>query len=60
MARAYIYIHSFITVISIAPFQVHYYSEALPTVALILRRSKHTGALQATASKGLAIPYIGP
>src|SRR6218665_3812615 len=39
-------IHSFIMVISIAPLQVLYYSEALPTTARILCRSftlKHTG-----------------
>jgi len=29
-------IHSFIPDISIAPLQVHYYSEAFPTKALIL------------------------
>jgi len=28
--------HSFIPEISIAPLQVHYYSEVLPTTALIL------------------------
>ena len=33
------FIHSFIPVISIAPFQVLYYSEALPTTARILYRS---------------------
>jgi len=31
-------VHSFILDISIAPLQVHYYSEALPTTALILCR----------------------
>jgi len=31
--------HSLILDISIAPLQVHYYSEALPTTALILRWS---------------------
>jgi len=31
-------IHSFIPYSSIAPLQVHYYSEALPTTALILHR----------------------
>jgi len=31
--------HCFILDISIAPFQVHYYTEALPTTALILCRS---------------------
>jgi len=34
-----IIIHSFIPDISIAPLQVHYYSEALPTTALILCQS---------------------
>jgi len=38
-ACEYIFIHSFIEDISIAPLQVHYYSEALPTTALILYRS---------------------
>src|SRR6218665_2257106 len=41
-----IFIHSFIPVISIAPLQVLYYSEALPTTARILYRSftpKRTG-----------------
>jgi len=33
------YIHSLILDISIAPLQVHYNSEALPTTALILHRS---------------------
>src|SRR6218665_41606 len=33
------FIHSFIMAISIAPLQVHYYSEALPTTARILHRS---------------------
>src|SRR6218665_1050872 len=40
------FIHSFIPAISIAPFQVLYYSEALPTTARILYRSftpKRTG-----------------
>jgi len=32
-------IHSFIPDISMAPFQVHYYLEALLTTALILCRS---------------------
>ena len=51
--------HSFIPDISIAPFQVHYYSEALPTTALLLCRSQHTEALQATVSEGLAQgPYV--
>jgi len=33
------HIHSFIPAISIAPLQVLYYSEALPTTARILYRS---------------------
>src|SRR6218665_1933950 len=33
------FIHLFILAISIAPLQVHYYSEAFPTTALILYRS---------------------
>jgi len=33
------FIHSFILNISIAPLQVHHYSEALPTTALIQCRS---------------------
>ena len=40
------FIHSFISAISIAPLQVLYYSEALPTTARILYRSftpKRTG-----------------
>src|SRR6218665_310699 len=49
----------FIPDISIAPLQVHYYSEELPTTALILCRSQHTKALQATVSEGLAQgPYV--
>ena len=47
-------IHSFIPDISIAPLQVHYYSEALPTRALILCRSQDAKALEATTSEGLA------
>jgi len=35
----YLHIHLFILDISIAPPQVHYYSEALPTTALIPCRS---------------------
>ena len=45
-------LYSFIQVISIAPLQVHYCSEALPT-------TKHAEAPQATASEGLAHgPYV--
>ena len=52
------FILSFIQTISIAPLQVHYYSEALPTqhgyCAGVSRRSA-----QATAGKGLAQgPYV--
>jgi len=47
-----IYIYSFILHISIVSLQVHYYSEALLTTALMLCQSKHTEALQAT--EGLA------
>src|SRR6218665_1445979 len=54
------FIQSFILAISVAPLQVHYYSEALPTAARIAycigvsRRSA-----QATVSKGLALgPYV--
>src|SRR6218665_1352867 len=37
---SYVFIHSFILAISIAPLQVHYYSETLPTTARILYRSR--------------------
>src|SRR6218665_1291480 len=47
-------IHSFIPNISIAPLQVPYYSEALPTTALMLRQSYHAEVLQATTSEVLA------
>jgi len=50
--------HSFISDISIAPLQVHYYLEVLPTSALILRRSLHTEELQATTSEGLTQGFI--
>jgi len=54
------YNHSSIPDISIAPLQVHGYSEALPTTALILYRSYHAEALQATMREGLAQgPYSG-
>jgi len=47
------FIHSFILDISIAPLQVHYYSEAILTTALISK------ALQATTIDGLAEgPYM--
>ena len=46
--------HSFIPDISIVPRQVHYYSKALPTTALILCWSEHAEALQATTSEGFA------
>src|SRR6218665_1731340 len=52
------FIHSFIPAISIAPLQVLYYSEALPTTARILYRS-FTPKRTATAGKGLAQgPYM--
>jgi len=45
--------------ISIAPLQVHCYSEALLTKASILCWSQHTEVLQATVSEGLAQgPYV--
>ena len=41
------------------PLQVHYYSEAVPTTALILCWTKHAEAQQATASEGLVQgPYV--
>src|SRR6218665_3326271 len=54
----YSFIHSFIPAISIAPLQVLYHSEALPTTARILYLS-FTPSAQATAGKGLAQgPYV--
>src|SRR6218665_208446 len=52
-------IHSFIhSAISIAPLQVLYYSEALPTTARILYR-RFTPKRKATVGKGLAQgPYM--
>ena len=51
------FIHSFIQAISIAPLQVHCYSEALPTQDTLLEF--HAEAPQATASEGLAQgPYV--
>ena len=54
------FIHSFILAISIAPLQVLYYSEALPTTAQIVYRSftpKRTG--NSTVGKGLDQgPYV--
>jgi len=49
-------VHSFVHSLRIF-LQVHYYSvsEALPTVALILCRSKHTEALQTSASEGRSL-----
>ena len=53
------YYNSFIPDISIVPLQVHYYSEALPTAALILCWRQHAKALQVTVSEGLAQgPYV--
>ena len=55
-ADIYSFIHSFIPAIYIAPLQVNYYSEALPTTARILYRSFTP---KATAGKGLAQgPYV--
>src|SRR6218665_2094126 len=52
-------IHSFIPDNPIAPLQIHYDSEALPTTALILCRNQHAEPLQATVSEGLAQgPYV--
>src|SRR6218665_1227548 len=54
----WIFIHSFIPAISIAPLRGLYYSEGLPTTARILYRS-FTRSSQATAGKGLAQgPYV--
>src|SRR6218665_1861527 len=54
-----IFILSFILAISIAPLQVLYYSEALPTTAWTLYRSFTPRGAQATAGKGLAQrPYV--
>src|SRR6218665_811697 len=54
----YLFIHLFILAISIAPLQVLYYSEALPTTARILYRS-FTPKRKATVGKGLAQgPYV--
>ena len=46
--------HSFITDVSIAPLQVHYYSEALPTQHGYCVGVNTPKALQATTSEGLA------
>ena len=52
------FIHSFIQAISIAPLQVHYYSEALPTQHGYCAEF-HTEAPQATVSEGLVQgPYV--
>jgi len=48
--RQMMLIHSFIPDISIAPLQVHYYSEVLSTTALILCQSSHAEAPEATMS----------
>ena len=47
-------VHSFIQAISIAPPQVHCYSEALPTQLGYCVSKFHAEAPQATASEGLA------
>ena len=49
------FIHSFNRAISIAPLQVHYYSEALPThCSTDIVLEFHAEAPQTTASEGLA------
>ena len=41
------------------PLQVHYYSEVLPTTAMIPCQSQHDEVLQATVSEGFAQgPYV--
>src|SRR6218665_1070153 len=53
------YIHSFIPAISIAPLQVLYYSEALPTTARGYCIGVSRQSAQATVGKGLAQgPYM--
>src|SRR6218665_1065997 len=53
------YIHSFIPAISIAPLQVLYHSEALPTTARGYCIGVSCQSAQATAGKGLAQgPYM--
>ena len=55
----FINLHSFIPAISIAPLQVLYYSEALPTTARILYIGVSRRSAQTTAGKGLAQgPYV--
>src|SRR6218665_2866694 len=58
--RANLAIHSVIhSGFFIGPLQVHYYSKALPTTALILCRSRqHVEALQANVSEGLALTWL--
>src|SRR6218665_2722654 len=57
--RVFSFVHSFVPDISIAPLQVHYCSEVLPTTARILCRSYHAEALQTTVGEGLAQgPYV--
>ena len=54
-----LFIQSFIPGIYIAPLQVLFYSEALPTTIVILCRSLHAEALQTTVSEGLTQgPYV--
>src|SRR6218665_623612 len=58
IATKWFELHSFILVISIAPLQVHYYSEALPTTARKLYQSFKPNRT-ATVGKGLAEgPYM--
>jgi len=52
-------VHSLIPNISVAPLQVHYYSEALPTTIIDTVSEFTCQALQATTSEGLAqCPYM--
>src|SRR6218665_2799418 len=53
MHMSWVYFHSFIH-ISLAPLQVLYYSEALPTTARIYCIGVSRRSAQATAGKGLA------
>src|SRR6218665_1143272 len=52
-------VHSFIQDISIAPLQVHYYSEAFPTTTTDNVSEFHAEAPRATVSEGHAQgPYV--
>src|SRR6218665_2031321 len=58
MHMSWVYFHSFIH-ISLAPLQVLYYSEALPTTARIYCIGVSRRSAQATAGTGLAQgPYV--